>query len=68
LQLASDAPAVADLWQMLVAGVSRHNSLSREDVQLLGDSMLGKLADIFNLPRRQLANGLNNAKRKHVEL
>ena len=63
---ARDIPAVGDVWNMLVAGVSQQNSFSRRDIQQADDDVMHKLADIFNLPRRQLANSLSIVK--HTEL
>jgi len=59
---ASDFPAVSDVWKMLLSAASDQSSLSRRDVQQLGDGVLQKLADIFNLPRRQLADNVRHSE------
>ena len=64
---ASEFPAAGDVWRMLLSGSSHQtNSLSRADVQRIDDGLMHKLADIFNLPRRQLADSSSSVK--HTEL
>jgi len=52
---------------MLLSGAShKTDSLTRQDVQQLDSAVLNRVADVFNLPRRRLADALNNVI--HTEL
>jgi len=63
---ARDFPDASDVWNLLLSGTVHRNSLSRQDVQELDNHTLYKLADVFNLPRRQSADKLNSVE--HTEL
>jgi len=64
---ATSFPAASDVWKVLVSNDTPEfdqSSLSRRDVEQLDDDVLQTLADVFNLPRRQLAD----ASARHTEL